>query len=434
MSLSIQPFNVTLGEQSPLFVYTPSRDSRPDQGWNDTNGDASTVQNVYGASSPYRITQLDGAGFALGFQGIALYLCLTLQDAAAFTLMVDNVNVASTASSTDPACHSFASAGLLVVADGLDYGPHTAIFSVHIQSEGDSVLFYGGVVTVSAGPSGTSTTTRTIDDLDPAWTYLPFQDWNHGGWNTDIDQTHSWTRIYSPSETASYTFNGTAIVQLIGGPTVNTYGYSILFNNTLTEYNSTNPFLAIQQTLFLADGLDPSHTYTLTAIAFNQNQPNGPPGVTEMCFPNLDALILIQPSSSTGQPTASNGQQSSSNGQLPYANGQWPYANVPASTPALSGGAIAGIVVGALVLLGVLVAFLMLWRKRRNRVNEGQALSEYLDSGSTPPSPDPFPFPISQPPQYPTTPEAEDGVPSSTEGDFRDSSSPESPPAYRKTP
>jgi len=410
--MSIQPYNITLGEESPTFQYTPFRDGPVTEGWNSSySGSIEWLgsEGSTGIGTPYRRTELNGAGFTLDFTGTALYLCLTSNNQAGYTVTVDNSAITKIASTSDSACSSFPGAEVLLVADGLSYGPHTATLNATLSGD-ESLDFYGGVVTLSAGPAGSTVSSPVwIDDRSTDWVYEPWP-WPQGNAAGEYNGTHSYACNYLSEVTASISFNGTSIVQLIGSPTSNSFGYSVQLNQVQTVYNATNYWWADRQTLFFAGGLDPTQTYTLTLVDYDANQPNGPPGLNTSGFYciNLDAIVLVQTILPTTQTTSSGSSTGSTGASTSTAAGSGASQSIGAdnaggtSSPssgssALSGGAIAGIVIGILVVVAlvVLIWFLLTRLKKRAQVHagSGQAVfSNNLYRGSSPNPPDPTPF------------------------------------------
>ncbi|KZT51452.1 hypothetical protein CALCODRAFT_135365 [Calocera cornea HHB12733] len=406
--MSIQPYNLSLGSQSPTFQYVPFREGPVTEGWNSSYSGGiqdNGVAGMLGIGTPYRRTQLDGAGFSLDFQGEALYLCLGTISGAGYALTVDNNAVTKTGAADDPACDAWPGSQIPLIADGLSYGLHTAQFSAAITNDAE-LDFYGGIVTLSAGPSGTAVSTPLwIDDRNTDWIYEPAP-WPQGNYGPEYNGTHTYGCAYygtdGSSITASITFNGTSIVQLIGSPSSNTFGYSVQFNNVQTTYNSTNYLWAVRQTFFFAGGLDPTQEYTLTLLDFNPNQPTGPAGSnTSVYCVNLDAVVLVQPIISDSQSTPSGSQPSTTMGGS-TTSGPSQSSNADtggggsSSSGALSGGAIAGSVIGALIALAIiaLLFFLLSRMKKRAQGATGTGPAVFSNSyrGGTPNPPDPIPY------------------------------------------
>ncbi|EJU01017.1 hypothetical protein DACRYDRAFT_116855 [Dacryopinax primogenitus] len=225
---------------------------------------------------------------------------------------------------------------VLLIADGLSYGSHTATFSVAITGSGQSLDFYGGVVTLSAGPAGTTIQPEQfIDNTSNRWEYQPFV-WLEASALGDYGGTHSYACNYLEQVTAAIQFSGSSIIEIIGSPASNSFGYTVQFNNAETVYNATNFWWAQRQVMFFAGGLDPTQTYNLTLLDFDVNQPTGPPGLNTSGFwcVNLDAAVIVPvllPANATSTST-SNGAGLGTTG--------------PSGSNGLSSGAIAGIAIG----------------------------------------------------------------------------------------
>ncbi|KZT51453.1 hypothetical protein CALCODRAFT_503519 [Calocera cornea HHB12733] len=70
--MSIQPYNISLGSESPTFQYVPIRDGPVTAGWNSSysgNIEWNGLEGSQGVGTPYRRTQLNDASFSLDFQG-----------------------------------------------------------------------------------------------------------------------------------------------------------------------------------------------------------------------------------------------------------------------------------------------------------------------------------------------------------------------------
>ncbi|EJU01018.1 hypothetical protein DACRYDRAFT_22836 [Dacryopinax primogenitus] len=408
--MSIQPYNITLGEESPTFQYSPVRDGPATAGWNSSYS-GTTVwlgnEGTTGIGTPYRHTELNGAGFTLNFEGTALYLCLTSNNQAVYHLTIDNVAYTTVAPSSDLACSTFPGAQTLLYANKLPYGSHIATFNTTMSGTGESLDFYGGVVTLSAGPQGTMVQPRQyIDDRSPVWQYQPWP-WPQGSSTGEYNGTHSYACNYLAEVTATIQFNGSSIVMLIGSPAPNSFGYTIQFNNVETVYNSTNYWWANQQVMYFAGGLEPTHTYSLTLIDYDANQPNGPPGLNTSgtyCV-NLDAAVLVQgtlPDSSTT--TTSSSSITGIGGATQSSNADTGGTGSSGSS-GLSGGAIAGIVIGIVVILAIVAFVIFLLSRMRKRARshmESNGHAVFSRSFGTPQPPEPTPF-VPPPSDLPTS-------------------------------
>ncbi|KZP00808.1 hypothetical protein CALVIDRAFT_533145 [Calocera viscosa TUFC12733] len=384
------PFNLTIGEESATWMYTPIRDGNFTQGWNSSYTGSTVWSGGAGIGQAFRRTQKDEAGFWMEWEGTALYLCLSTLDDAGYTFSVDGQDQTKIGLGSDPACSAFShdpnhGPQSLLIADGLKYGTHTAKFNATMSSSQSSLEFYGGIVTLGAqAPTGVSvaSTPVTVDDRDSGWIYQPANAWLQDGSPQNINGTHTYTCAYNPNTSASYTFSNTSVVQVIGIEAQNTFGYTVqLTNHNTGAYNSSNDWWTEGQTMYFADDLDPTTSYTITITNFNPNVPNGVPNV-QNCF-NLDAMLLFQPVSATTSPSSS----SPSSPPTTKAGGAQG-SNLSNTTSQLSAGATAGIAVGC-VGLAVIVAllFFFLWHRRRQN-SKGRfpefALSEAGSRPSTP--------------------------------------------------
>ncbi|KZT51454.1 hypothetical protein CALCODRAFT_135305 [Calocera cornea HHB12733] len=124
------PFNLTVGEESATWMYTPIRDGDVMQGWNSSYTGSTVWSGGEGIGQAFRRTQKDEAGFWMEWEGTALYLCLSTLDNAGYSFTVDGQAMNKVGLGSDPACSAFAhdpnhGPQMLLVADGLKYGhPH----------------------------------------------------------------------------------------------------------------------------------------------------------------------------------------------------------------------------------------------------------------------------------------------------------------------
>ncbi|KZT52051.1 hypothetical protein CALCODRAFT_520967 [Calocera cornea HHB12733] len=261
---SFTPYNISLNSSSPTFIYQPYRDGYwgaqgdPAGGWRGsftgvTSWPGAGINNL-GSGSPFRETYMDGSTVTLDFEGTGVYLCFT-PTASSFTFTVDDDPVSTTGPSSDPACAA-RGGQVMAYAAGLTYGGHTATLRVNAQGSTD-FQFFGGVVTV--GLNGTNPILQYVDDTDPGWTYELNNTWttstpaNDGG--IDYNDTLHWMCSYGPSYTASYTFNGSSAVQLLGLLDLNIGAYTIQLDGQSYIFNGSDLWRESQQVLFFQGGL-----------------------------------------------------------------------------------------------------------------------------------------------------------------------------------
>ncbi|KZP00806.1 hypothetical protein CALVIDRAFT_213921 [Calocera viscosa TUFC12733] len=368
MSTSIIPYNVTLGSESPLFSYSPVRDGPATQGWNASySGSTAYVPGADGVGTAFRHTENDGASFSVQFVGTAYWLCVSANGGTTYNFTENGHSLPTSGLPADSACSQWPGAKAIVGAGNQTYKSYTVGINItSIPNADASFDFYGAVLELSAGSTGMTTTPVTIDDTNPGWNYQP-SPWLQADNPLDYNGTYSYSCTYDVGATATYTFNETTAVQLIGSPNDNTFGYSISFQGVESVYNATNLWHAYKQVLFMAGALDPSTTYSLTLSNYDPNQPDGPGIAGEQACTNLDALILMKiPSATSGNP----GSSSSSVGSSPTS----PSDQGGSSTSSLSSGAIAGVAIGAVA--GVVIIILLLWLFLRRRAKATSIVPE----------------------------------------------------------
>ncbi|EJT96807.1 hypothetical protein DACRYDRAFT_119868 [Dacryopinax primogenitus] len=312
------PYNLSLPSSSPTFIYQPFRDrwcglqGDPAGGWRSSYPDVATWANGglnnAGIGVPFRETYLDGANVTLQFEGTAIYLCLT-PTGVSFDFLVDGNQVSTSGPAMDPACAE-TGAELMAYTDGLTYGSHTATMRVNSQGNTD-FLFFGGIITI--GLNGTDPTPRLVDDTVVGWSYEPSSAWAHSADSGTSDHTSlSYTCSYGPSYTASYSFNGSSAVQLLGLLEVNIDPYTIVLDGQSYQFNGSDLWRQSQQVLFFKGGLDASKQYTITLINYDQSAPDAQQPIGPDFYPcaSVQALLLTQvtaipPSISTARPAAS---------------------------------------------------------------------------------------------------------------------------------
>ncbi|KZT52042.1 hypothetical protein CALCODRAFT_502763 [Calocera cornea HHB12733] len=385
MASSFAAYNISLNSSSPTFIYEPFQngwyalDGDPDGGWRTSFSDIGTwpkpgVNNV-GTGVPLRETFHDGANVTMHFEGTAVYLCLT-SIGSSFTFVVDDSPVSTTGPATDPAC-AHSGGQIMAYADGLTYGNHTATVRVNAQDNPD-FLFYGGLVTV--GVNGTNPVEQRIDDSDPGWSYEPEGVWifSNSLSNTssnyavgDYNTTRHWMCSYGPSYTASYTFDGSSAVQLLGMLNLNMGPYTIQLDSRSYSYNGSDLWRESQQVLFFQGALDPTTEHTITLINYDQAAPNAQQPVGPDFYPcvAVDGLILTK----TTPTLSSAGGAGNSTSPSPGSSGR------SSSTGPIVGGVVGGV---AALCIAAFILWLIFWRRRHTRPTspERTEIDPMLDS------------------------------------------------------
>ncbi|KZT57687.1 hypothetical protein CALCODRAFT_495930 [Calocera cornea HHB12733] len=306
MSLTFQPYNLTLPSFSPVFTYLPFRDGAVSQGWNSSYTDYTVTSAILneaqeatgymrGVGTAYRTTAFDGASVILNFTGSAIYFCFSTE--AQYTFTLDGQTVTTTGHIPDDACAGYGShVQQMSVATGLQ---QNATHSATLQGSG-ALSFFGATVTMNAGQPGPKKT-HIIDTTDPGWSW-------EGIWVVETDDTYMWNGvyrsggIYSPSTVASYTFSGASAIILRGLSMFNYGPYTITLDGTETSgFNASDLWWRHSETvLYFASGLDPSVSHTVAVTNYDPNNPNpvpvGPAGAIQA---SVGTLTLIMDDTAT---------------------------------------------------------------------------------------------------------------------------------------
>ncbi|KZO91550.1 hypothetical protein CALVIDRAFT_341460 [Calocera viscosa TUFC12733] len=337
MSVLLQPYNISLPSFSPLFIYEPQRDGPPNLGWNSSYSVgpqplAWSHQGVVGQGIAYHVTQYDGASISLGFEGTAVYFCLSEGPSAPYTFLVDGTEVSSTGDPADAACANYGGlANVLLVANALDYGVHNVTLLVHVSNATPQVQFFGATVTVGAGQRGAKTA-QVIDDSKFQYT---------SSWYSTDDDPLMWD------------------VMLHGLSVYNDYGFTVtLSNQPPVIFNASDTYWRHSSVLlFFAGGLNNTDSYTITIANYDPNQPNppivnNPNNVPGTACATVDKLVLVQDDLSN----TVNGTTS----------------GAPPASSTLSIGWSLMIVFASLLflLLVVLVYLVFYWRQRHRKLAE----------------------------------------------------------------
>ncbi|KZT51451.1 hypothetical protein CALCODRAFT_135575 [Calocera cornea HHB12733] len=350
--------------------YAPIRDGPAAQGWNASySGSTVYVPGNAGVGTPFRHTENNGASFEIQFEGTAWWFCLSANDGATFDFTSNGHTLQTSGLRADSTCSQWPEAKTILGTGNLTYESYTIGVNVTLPTDEASFDFYGAVLQISAGATGTEESIPvTIDDTDPGWNYQPWP-WLPANNSQDYNGTHSYACTYDPTVTATYTFNETTALQLIGSPDDNTFGYSISFEGVESVYNATNLWHADKQVLYVAGGLDPSTTYKLTLSNYDSNQPNGPGIPGGVVCTNLDALVLMKVASATsGAPGSATTSPPSPPGSTDSSGSSSGGGQVGSSTASLSSGAIAGVAIGGIA--GVAIVILLLWLLLRRRAKQ----------------------------------------------------------------
>ncbi|ESK80787.1 hypothetical protein Moror_8504 [Moniliophthora roreri MCA 2997] len=324
-----QPYNITLSSQTASFLYSPSRDTNITEGWNVTySGGRTTLDarwGLQGTGIDFHRKSLAGASLEFGWTGTACYL-YGKAEPGSYRVYVDDEELVGVPQD-----------GLLGSKSGLTYGSHSANLSV---VGGSTVAFQYVDLIIGIGSPGSSVENRTEQATNETSPVIPntrfFRFGNElspteNGWEVELDiprmmypdgTTRPLTRqIHTGNErdTLSFTVEEASAFFLRGSLSFDHF----LKQATITPGPNGEPFkttvfndystvLDFEQVLYWESGLDRDKTYDLELI---------------------DGGTFVS------------------------------------SSPGLSSGSIAGIVVSAVAAACLLAAvvFIVWWRRRRNR-------------------------------------------------------------------
>ncbi|KAJ7590623.1 hypothetical protein C8J56DRAFT_538310 [Mycena floridula] len=343
--MTTNPYNLTILDQSPTLVYEPYRDGNDTtSGWKVFYSDISpstydwthTKENAASGSSLHSTTMV-GASVQLQFMGTAVSLTGSGTAGAYNTILDDGQAVTGSPNGEN-----------LVSYAGLRYGQHTVRLTV---TQAQSLNITSAVVEAGIGLPGstisrTTTTAVTLSgdgstSLNPSFTTSgtgpPF--------STDHDST-GYSRIDTNGAGEIITFKTTNASAIFVYGTCNydheTYNVTLSpsagASTSTRTFNATSLWFAYGNLLYWETGLNRSETYTVHFTNL----------VAKKYFDIHQVMVM----------DAIGGSSS----------GASPINPTPAKTE-ISTGAIAGIAVGAAVLL-IAVVVALLWRRNRKQRQE----------------------------------------------------------------
>lgn len=376
-------FNVSLDDSSPLISYSPPN------AWLDTPAN-DTLSKFYSQGSLHTAS-VDGATAQLSFNGTGVWLYGGIRPYyGSFTLLVDGVTIVqASASATDPELGH-----LLGGITGLKMGEHT----VSLKADGSGPIDLDSVIfETSVGSAGESVATTTIDDTDTNFKYGPSaSDWARDNSTLFFDNSLHFSQIQGAE--ASLSFSGDAVA-VYGTVSPSHANYTItLDGHTSQQFNAASSVreLHSQTLLYFAQNLGAAdHNLVITGnpgqntgkyvdvdfiavYSASGNQHNQPAGSPIKNSASSTPVITSSSTSTMGASgtatdmtdiptiTASSTASSSTSTTDPYNNSKSLGANIDATR--LSGGAVAGIVIGSLLgLLALLLLLFFLLRRRRGQ-------------------------------------------------------------------
>lgn len=137
------PYNITLLSQTASIAYLPSREGKPDVGWNSTYPSGSKdlgYGRPQGVGPDYHKSSFGGATLDFSFTGTAFYLYGSAVASDAYSISVDGTDIGNANS-----------VGVLGTKEGLKYGEHDVRLKVLGKGE---VAFNRAEVTIGVGYPG----------------------------------------------------------------------------------------------------------------------------------------------------------------------------------------------------------------------------------------------------------------------------------------
>ncbi|KZO95438.1 hypothetical protein CALVIDRAFT_564842 [Calocera viscosa TUFC12733] len=271
-------------------------------------------------------------------------------------------------SSADPTCLQWGGT-TVVVADHLSYDTYTATLTVNSIPLGQEFYFFGSVVSVSIGPTGTQAKGPVIiDDTASSWVYTPISQWIEVPQVPEaVAGSYSQTCDYNGQNIASATYvaSNTSALYVVGmlGSTIAFYTVQLNGEEPL-KYNAYDFWEANQQVLFFTGGLDPTQQYTIQLQNYDTDYQTSPINVN--CL-SIDAIYLIEGVPPQTTTTALSGSSTPTSASSPGSSDTSLPTSGGSSSPPV--GAIVGGVVGGLAVIAILIAALVLLLRRRNRAH-----------------------------------------------------------------
>ncbi|KAL0574499.1 hypothetical protein V5O48_007474 [Marasmius crinis-equi] len=354
------PYNITISSQTASILYSPTREGSIDAGWNSTYSSGSKDTGYgrpQGLGTDYHRTTRSGASLELRWVGTAVYLYGNAT-AGSYTITVDGQDVG--------ASKNVPQGGLLGRKTGLKYGDHTAKLTVLGKGE---VAFQYARVTIGVGYTGSKIQNRTVYATNEQPTAEP----NPFFWYEGSSDSLSWRmepiRTVQRADGSNYEIPRQMVTSTMGDTLTFTVNRSSAFflwgavnsdhqpgkratitptsdgqaQSKDTSLDDESNYLDFEQIIYWESGLDPDQNYTVQILNGGTQAPNF----------SFNRLELID-GGANPEPAGIDG------GTAPKSAGN---PGLKGST--LSGGAIAGIVIGCIAALLTILSGLALWSRRK---------------------------------------------------------------------
>ncbi|KAF9262747.1 hypothetical protein L218DRAFT_380604 [Marasmius fiardii PR-910] len=349
------PYNISISSQTASIIYIPARDTSIDAGWNSTYS-AGAKDTGYGrdqglGADSHR-TSRSGASLEFSWVGTAVYLYGNAA-AGSYGISVDNQDIGVASDEAVP------QGGLLGSKTGLQYGNHT----VKLLARGlGEVGFQYAQATIGVGYSGTTVQNRTIMTVDEQ----PGKPQANPFFRFDIQpDANSWR----PEDLRKTLFENGSVATVPRHMITNLEGDKVTFTISQASafflYGSMNydhgikqaaiysskegeanarrsivddgsNYLDFEQIIYWQSGLDPGENYTVQMI---NAKPLGAFGINK-----LDIIFGGYKPESAGNPAF--------------------------SRTGLAAGTVAGIVIGCVTALGLVLGGFLSWRRSKRQLTE----------------------------------------------------------------
>lgn len=344
-------FNVSADDTSPLISYSPAG-AWTDSPNNDTNAP------LYSQRS-WHLSSVQGASATIQFNGTGIWFYGAKRPGyGSYSVSVDGQSVSGDARSQEASFRQ-----LLGGRSGLTNGPHSAVLTN--TGSGSPVDLDAIVFETQVGSTDTKMTETTMDDTNPAITYLPKSgDWVFDKLRGCYNNTIHFTETRGAQ--AQLAFNGEAVA-VYGTVSPEHADYTVTTDGVTKSFPSGSNGLAnslhMGTLLYFASGLtDGPHDLTLTANSTQSGQDRTGK------FMDIDKIVVL--STSNGTSTTNDNGAATPSSAVDTINSQGEKNMVNASTSVFpphkpNVAVIVGVIWGSLMLLVLLITLAILIFRRR---------------------------------------------------------------------
>ncbi|KZV91689.1 hypothetical protein EXIGLDRAFT_836904 [Exidia glandulosa HHB12029] len=374
---ALTPYTLELTAPSPIFDYRPHRDVDTSVGWNASyTGSDAWPPAGFPQGTAYRRTHMNGAAVSFPFEGTAAYMCIS-SGGATYTASVGGTDLDATPAS-GTSCEGTGSETMLSTK-GLTFGNHEAVLTLtSTPSDGNDFRVYGGGFTMGVNTNGSAAVNdRTIiDDQDDKWITFPGRVPTPYGWDTSTApglsaNTKTFNCVYTTGSSATYTFKNAGGIVLRGAIDRDSHAFSVELDGERHNLDATSSWNDNSTVYFAKGNLDPGVIHKLVITNYNSDRGDCTSvsdlgqAIGRFCCTAFDSLTLLE--AAAGDPSSSSSSSTSpSSGSSPNET------SAPDNAPKAKSlaGPIAGGVIGGLLLLGILLAGVFIFLRRRRTADE----------------------------------------------------------------